>query len=451
MPKLKLKTFPKGGIHPPEKKITAKKTIVDFPLPKRVYIHVQQHIGAPAKILVKPKDKVKVGQLIAEAGGFVSANIHSSVSGTVFKIQNIYDATGYKKQAIVIDVDGDEWEESIDRSPELNADIDNLTKEEIIDKIKQAGIVGLGGATFPSHVKLSIPTGKKCDILIINGVECEPYLTADHRLMLEKTEELLVGVRILMKALEVDRAVIGIEANKPDAIEKLGKAAQKYNGITVEALEVKYPQGGEKQLIKAITGKEVPSGGLPIDVGAVVHNVGTTFAVYEAVQKNKPLFERIVTVTGEQVKAPGNFRVRIGTPIAELIEQAGGLPKSAGKVISGGPMMGKALKNTDVPVGKGTSGVLILPRKMTKRKEVQPCIRCGRCVNVCPQGLEPYLILSLAENKMWDEAEKAHAQDCIMCGSCSFVCPSNRPLADYTTYARSEVMNIMKQRRMAKK
>ncbi len=449
--KYKLLTFPKGGVHPPENKLTADKPIENFPIPKRAYILVQQHIGAPANILVKPRDRVKTGQLIAEAQGFVSANIHSSVTGTVFKIDQVFDSSGYRKTAIVINTEPeDEWIDGVDLSDELKTDVDKFSAQEILDKIKQAGIVGLGGATFPSHVKLSIPHGKKCEYLIINGVECEPYLTADHRLMLEKTEEILVGVQLLMKVLNVNRAVIGIEANKMDAIEKMDQAAKKYQGITVQALKVKYPQGSEKQLIKAITGREVPSGGLPIDVGVVVHNVGTTFAVYEAVMKNKPLIERIVTVTGKDLEKPGNFRVRLGTPVKELIDAAGGLPESTGKVVMGGPMMGRALRSLDVPIAKGSSGVLLLRRSETKRHEIQPCIRCARCVAACPQGLEPYLIMQLAQQGLWDKAEEHHAQDCIMCGSCSYVCPSNRPLQDYTQYARNTVMSIIKARAMKK-
>ncbi len=448
MPEYKLLTFPKGGVHPPENKLTAGLAIEQFPIPSKVYIHVQQHIGVPAEILVKPKERVLTGQLIAKAKGFVSANIHSSVTGTVFKIDEIYDASGYRKTAVIITPEPeDEWAEGIDTSDELRTDIDQFTPEQIIQKVKEAGIVGMGGATFPTHVKLSIPEGKKCDILIINGVECEPYLTSDHRLMLEKTEEILVGTRLLMKALKVERAVIGIEANKPDAIEKMTEAAKKYEGITVQPLKVKYPQGGEKQLIKAITGREVPSGGLPIDIGAVVQNVGTTFAVYEAVMKNKPLIERIVTITGKDLERRGNFRVRLGTMVKDIIDYVGGLPEGTGKVVLGGPMMGKATKTLNVPVGKGTSGILLMRREETKRKEVLPCIHCARCVMVCPQGLEPYLIMSLAERGMWDKAEEAHAQDCIMCGSCSFVCPSNRPLQDYTQFARNTVMSIMRARK----
>ena len=440
-----LKTFPKGGVHPPEYKISADKPIQKLDIPKQVVIPIQQHLGRPPKILVNKKDKVKVGQLLAQAEGFVSANIHSSVSGTVSKIDKVIDSSGYSVTAIYIKVEGDEWDENIDTSPDLKTDIE-LSSQEIINKVAEKGIVGLGGATFPSHVKLSIPKGKKCDLLIINGVECEPFLTSDHRLMLEKPDEILVGAKILMKALNVDKAVIGIEANKPDAIELMTEKAKNYEGITVQALKVKYPQGGEKQLIKAITGREVPSGGLPIDVGVVVHNVGTTYAVYEAVQKNKPLFERVVTITGPNVENPGNYLVRIGTPISALIEAAGGLPENTKKIISGGPMMGRALRNTEVPVTKGTSGVLLLPDEMAYRKEVQPCIRCAKCVQVCPQGLEPYLLMTVGEKQHWDLAEEHNVMDCIECGSCSYICPSHRPLVDYIRLGKRTVGAIIRSR-----
>ncbi len=441
-----LKTFPKGGVHPPENKISASKAIEVLPLPKQAMIPISQHIGAPAKIAVKRKDTVKVGQVIASAGGFVSANIHSSVSGTVLKIDKVFDASGYRRDVVVIKVEGDEWVETIDRSTELKKDI-SLSKDEIIKKINEAGIVGLGGATFPTHVKLSIPPGKKAEVLIINGVECEPYLTSDHRLMLEKSDELMVGTQILMKALGVTKAFIGIENNKPDAIEKLTQLSAQYRGIEVVPLKVKYPQGGEKQLIKAITKREVPSGGLPIDVGAVVHNVGTTYAVYEAVQKNKPLFERVVTVTGKSVKEAKNLLVRIGTPVSQLIEAAGGLPEDTGKVISGGPMMGKALNSLEVPVTKGTSGILIMPETEAKRKPMQPCIRCSKCVNVCPMGLEPFLLMTLSQKQIWDREEKERVMDCIECGSCSFICPSNRPLLDYIRLGKNRVGQIIRQRK----
>ena len=440
------KTFPKGGVHPPENKLSADKAIQTLAIPKQVAIPVSQHIGAPTKIIVKKKDKVMVGQIIAESGGFVSSNIHSSVSGTVFKIDNIIDTSGYKRQAVIINVEGDEWDKKIDKSTELVKEI-TLSPEEIVKKTHESGIVGLGGATFPTHVKLSIPKDNTCDILIINGVECEPYLTSDHRLMLEKGDELMVGTQIFMKALKVDKAVIGIEKNKPDAISHLTELSKNYKGITIETLKVQYPQGGEKQLIKAITGREVPSGGLPIHVGAVVQNVGTTLAVYEAVQKNKPLFERIVTITGKSVKNTGNYMTRIGTPITDLIEASGGLPEDTGKVISGGPMMGKALNSLDVPVAKGVSGILIIPKDEAKRREIKPCIRCAKCVTVCPQGLEPYLLMTLAELEYWEQAEAEHTMDCIECGSCSYTCPSDRPLLDLIRYGKANVGAIMRARR----
>jgi len=440
-----LKTFSLGGVHPAENKLSAGKKIEVLPIPAQVSIPIAQHIGAPSAPVVNKGDSVKVGQLIAKSSGFVSANIHSPVSGTVFRIDNVLDASGYKRQAIIIKVDGDEWDGSIDRSPELKKEI-TLSPEDIIKKVGEAGLVGLGGATFPTHVKLSVPPGKKAEVLIINGVECEPYLTSDHQLMMEKGDEIMVGTQILMKALKVDKAIIGIENNKPDAIEHMSKLAAQYEGITVQSLKVQYPQGGEKQLIDACIGRQVPSGKLPIEVGAVVQNVGTTYAVYEAVQKNKPLFERVVTVTGKSVKNPGNFLARIGTPISNLIDAAGGIPEDAGKIIGGGPMMGKALASTDIPVTKGSSGILIMPDEMSKRKETQPCIRCSKCVSVCPMGLSPYLLMTVAEKAMWDRAEEEDVMDCIECGSCSYTCPSNRPLLDYIRLAKGTVGQIIRSR-----
>ena len=441
-----LKTFPKGGVHPAEGKYSAESAIEILPLPKTVSIPIAQHIGAPSKPIVAKGDKVKVGDKIAESAGFVSANIHSSVSGTVVKVDNVLDSTGYKRTCVIIDVEGDEWNESIDRSTDLKKEI-SLTDKEIINKINESGIVGLGGATFPSHVKLSVPAGKKIDVLIINGVECEPYLTSDHRLMLEKAKEMLVGIQILMKALGVNSALIGIENNKPDAISHLDTLVKNYSGIEVHALKVQYPQGGEKQLIKALINREVPSGGLPLDVGAVVHNVGTAFAVYEAVQKNKPLFERIVTLTGKSVKKPSNFMVRIGTPVTDLVETAGGLPEDTGKVINGGPMMGKALNSLDVPVVKGTSGILIMPAELSKRKKESDCIRCAKCVSVCPQGLEPFLLNKLAQLEINDKLETSGVMDCMECGSCSYTCPAGLPLLDYIRLGKSRVSQIIRLRK----
>ena len=441
-----LKTFKLGGVHPPENKLSADKKIENLPLPKTVFIPVAQHIGAPATPVVKRGDEVKTGQIIAQSSSFVSTNIHSSVSGKVKKVDVSADSSGYSKQGIFIDVAGDEWLEEIDRSEELVKEF-NLDGSEIVKKIQDAGIVGLGGATFPTHVKLVPPKGMKAEVLLLNGVECEPYLTSDHRLMLEKADEIMVGVQLLMKALNVEKAVIGIENNKPDAIQLLTEKAKNYKGVSVVALKVQYPQGGEKQLINAVTGKEVPSGALPIAVGAVVSNVGTAFAVYEAVQKNKPLFERIVTVTGKGVSKPSNFKVRVGTATSELVEAAGGLPENTGKVISGGPMMGRAIPSLDVPVTKGTSGILLMQKEESERGEVLNCIRCSRCVSVCPMGLEPYLLMTLGEKHIFDRAEDERIMDCIECGSCVYTCPSHRPLLDYIRYGKGKVGQIIRSRK----
>lgn len=440
-----LKTFKLGGVHPAENKLSVDKKIEVLPIPKIALIPISQHLGAPAKALVDKGDVVKVGQQIAKGEAFISANIHSSVSGKVQKIDNVLDTSGYKRTVIVIQAEGDEWVETIDRSPEIKKDI-SLSQKEIIQKINEMGVVGLGGATFPSHVKLMVPEGKKAEYLIINGVECEPYLTADHRLMMEKGEEMMVGVEILKIALGVNKAIIGIENNKPDAIEYLSKIAKNYNGIDVQGLKVKYPQGAEKQLIKALINREVPSGKLPIEVGAVVNNAGTAFAVYEAIQKNKPLIERVVTLTGKSVKNPGNFMVRIGTPVSELIEAAGGLPEDTGKVIGGGPMMGKALNSLDVPVVKGTSGILIMREEEAGRQPVLNCIRCSKCVSVCPMGLEPYLIEKLVLFEDYERTEQEKVMDCIECGSCQYTCPAGRPLLDYLRLGKNKVGFIMRTR-----
>jgi len=441
-----LKTFKIGGVHPAENKLSSGKAIEQLALPKSVFIPLGQHIGAPAEAIVQKGDSVKVGQLIGKSLGFVSANIHSSVSGTVKKVDIGPDTSGYPKKGIYIDVEYDFWDENIDRSKEVNSEI-KLDSAAILAKIQDAGIVGLGGATFPTHVKLMPPKGMKAEVLLINGVECEPYLTSDHRIMLEHGKELIVGVQLLMKALNVSKAAIGIENNKPDAISKMSGFLIAEKNITVIPLKVKYPQGGEKQLIKAVTGREVPSGALPISVGAVVTNIATTFAVYEAVQKNKPLFERVVTVTGKSVLNPTNFKVRIGTTVSELIEAVGGLPENCGKIINGGPMMGKAFSNTEIPVTKGTSGILMMPEKESKRQEMMPCIRCSRCVSVCPMGLEPYLLMTVTDKQIWDRVEAERVMDCIECGSCSYTCPASRPLLDYIRLGKGKVGAIIRNRK----
>ncbi len=445
-----MKTFRIGGVHPSENKLSAGKAIETLTLPKQAVFPLSQHIGAPATAIVKKGDVVKVGTKIAEAGGFVSAPIFSSVSGKVNKVDTVIDASGYRKPAIFIDVDGDEWEETIDRSTELVKEC-SLTPEEIVAKIKEAGVVGMGGACFPTHVKLCPPPGCKAQCVIINAVECEPYLTADHRLMLEKPEQILVGVTLLMKAAKVNKAYIGIENNKPDAIKLMQEKAVAYPGIEIVPLKVKYPQGGEKQLIDAVIGRQVPAPlAIPINVGAVVQNVGTAYAVYEAVQKSKPLFERVVTVTGKSVKNPSNFLTRMGTPISQLIEAAGGMPEDTGKVIGGGPMMGKALANTEVPICKGSSGVLLMNDKEAARAEAQPCIRCAKCVGVCPMGLEPFLLATLSSYKEWERVEKEDIMSCIECGSCQFTCPSHRPMLDYIRLGKGTVGGIIRARNAKK-
>lgn len=434
----KLKTFRIGGVHPDDQKLSAQVPIVPLPLPKTVTIPITQHIGAPAKIVVQRGDTVKVGQVIAVHEGFVSSNIHASVSGRIGVIEEAMDSSGFKHMAVNIRVKGDDWMETIDRTDSLIEEI-KLDPKEIVARIMEAGVVGMGGAAFPSHVKLSVPEGKHVDYLIINGVECEPYLTADHRIMLEKPREIIVGIKILMKALGVKQAIIGIEDNKHDAVELFEKLVQHEQGITVAALEVHYPQGGEKQLIQALLNREVPSGGLPSDVGVIVHNVGTTFAIYEAIQKNKPLIERVVTVTGKSVKQPSNFLVRIGTPVIDLLIAAGGVPEDTGKIVSGGPMMGKAIADLDVPIAKGTSGILLIPKEESTRAEVYNCLHCGKCIEACPMGLEPYRLLILSKKGNHSRAKEEHILDCIECGSCSFVCPSNRPILDYIRLGKTQL------------
>ncbi len=441
-----LKTFRMGGIHPNDHKFTAKESVALAPVPRQVTIFFNQHIGAPATCVVKKGDVVKVGTLIAEASGFVSANIHSPVSGTVSKVDKLPNAFGILTPAVVIDAEGDEWEAGIDTSNTLQEEI-TASPEEIINKIKQAGIVGLGGATFPTHVKLMPPKEFTPTVLIINATECEPYLTDDHVLMLESPEAILVGCRILMKAIQVDHAYIGIENNKPDAIELLRKHAERYPEIEIVPLRTRYPQGGEKQLIDAILNKQVANGALPVSTGAIVQNVGTAFAVYEAVQKNKPLVERIVTVTGDNLANPRNFRVRLGMPIADLLELAGGVPENTGKIILGGPMMGKAINNLNAPIPKGCSGLLLLDEKNAHRKEPEACIRCGKCVDVCPMGLEPYLLARLSENHLYERAEKELITACLECGCCAYTCPSHRPLLDFIRTGKSSVNQIIRNRK----
>lgn len=422
-------------------------------LPKQAIFPLSQHIGAPTKPVVKKGDKVKVGTLIAEAGGFVSAPIYSSVSGTVFKVDTAIDATGYRVPAIIINVEGDEWEENIDRSDSLET-LDahpELTPEEIVERIKVAGVTGMGGAGFPTFIKLCPPPTAKAECVIINAVECEPYITSDYRLMMEHADEILVGLELLMKAAKVDKGYIGIETNKPQAIELLTQKTSGNPKIEVVPLKQRYPQGGEKQLVDAVIRRQVPAPpAIPVNVGAIVQNVGTAFAVYQAVMKRKPLFERYTTVTGKRLSNPGNFLVRMGTPMKELIDACGGMPEGNNKLLAGGPMMGKALTSVDVPVCKGTNSVTVISEDEAMRKSPQPCIRCAQCVSVCPMGLEPFLLATASSMHNWEKVEAEGITSCIECGSCQFTCPSHRPILDNIRLGKSTVMGIIRARNAKK-
>ena len=435
------KTFKIGGIHPSKFKLTSNSPIIEAKIPEIVNIPIKQHIGAPAKILIKKADKVKVGTLIAEADGFISANIYSSVSGEVIKIDTFDAGIGYLETMISIKAEDDIWEETIDKTTDIVKEI-SLDALEIVEKIKKFGIVGLGGAGFPTSVKTTVPDGKKIDYLILNGIECEPFLTADDRLMIEKAEEIIIGAKIINKALGIQNAIIAIDENKPKAIEVLKKLTRSFVGVNVKVCKTKYPQGAEKQLIQAITGREVPSGKLPSDSGCLVQNVGTVFAIYEAIQKNKPLFERIVTISGDEAINAQNFRVRVGTPASALIKQAGGINDNVSQIVFGGPMMGKTIVNIDAPITKLTSGILLLSDEISKKQEEQDCIRCSKCVQVCPIGLRPYLITQYAKNDMFKEAKSINAMDCIECGSCSYACPAKIKLLDFCKLAKIQSKNI---------
>ena len=448
---MKVRTFRIGGVHPAENKLSNDAATQPAPLPKQAVFLMTQHIGAPAKPVVKEGDQVKVGTLIAEAGGFVSAPVYSSVSGKVTKVGEAVDATGAMKPAIYIDVQGDEWEPAIDRSDKLETleAHPELTPEEIVNRIKAAGVVGMGGACFPTFIKLCPPPTAKAECVIINGVECEPYITSDYRLMLEKADQLIEGVKILMKGAKVSQGYIGIEDNKPAAIELLAQKIQEKNiqNIEVVPLAKKYPQGGEKQLVDAVIRRQVPAPpAIPVNVGAIVQNAATAYAVYEAVMKHKPLFERICTVTGKQVKTPSNFLVRMGTPFHQLIDLCGGMPEGDNKVLAGGPMMGRAVNSLDVTVGKGQNCITILTDDDAKRKDPEPCIKCGKCVQACPMGLEPYLLATRTAKEKWDICEAEMITSCIECGSCQFTCPSHRPILDVIRKGKGTVMGIIRAR-----
>ncbi len=429
----------KGGVHPDDKKELSKNSkIEELEAPEIIRLPLSQHIGAPAKPVVKPGDYVLRGEVVAEAGGFVSASVHSSVSGTVKKIDK-FVAAPFGLPAPMIEIENDGKYDSVDFADREN--YLEIAPEELISIIKDAGIVGMGGATFPTHVKLSPPPDFKIDTFIVNGVECELYLTADYRLMLEMPEKVIEGAKIVMKILGVEEGIIAIEGNKPDCIEKISRMT-KNEPVKVVELPVKYPQGGEKQLIKALTNREVPSAGLPMHVGAVVQNAGTVAAIYDAVRYGIPLIERITTVSGEAIKKPKNFKVKIGTLASELIDKCEGFKKEARKVIFGGPMTGFAQYKLDIPVTKGTSGILALPHDFVKSTEYEACIKCGSCVRACPANLVPSKMSILIENRLFEEADKNDVLDCIECGCCSYVCPSHRPLVHMFKLGKAKAMEI---------
>ncbi|MCQ2140304.1 MAG: electron transport complex subunit RsxC [Bacteroidales bacterium] len=448
------RTFSIGGVHPHDAKIARDCAIEVLPLPQTVYISMAQHLGAPAKPIVAVGDKVKVGQVIAEPGGFISAFVHSSVSGTVKSIAPRKDISGNFMTHVEIAVEGDEWVDGVDLSDTLITKIPE--REVALERIKACGVVGLGGATFPTHVKLNPGPNAKPECLILNGAECEPYLTSDFRILLERTKEIVVGAAIMKNILGPEcKCVIGIEENKPEAIKAVEEAVVVlgYQDIEVMTLKKKYPQGGEKQLIDAVMKRQVKSGGLPISVGAVVQNVATALAVYEAVQKNKPLITNTLTITGDCVAKENlhNYLFRIGMPLSYIAEYAGGIPEGAAKLISGGPMMGKAIANLDACTVKGSSSILYLSAKSTKRLEASACIRCGRCASACPMGLEPFLLNRLAKAGDMEQLEANAVQDCISCGSCQFSCPANIALLDRINIAKGQVLGIIRARAAAAK
>jgi electron transport complex protein RnfC len=434
----------KGGYHPPDgKSFSEKMPIEKMPAPKVAAIHLHQHIGAPSKAIVAVGDEVKIGQPLSEAGGFVSVPVHASISGKVKAIAKITDAGGVKSDAVIIESDEkDEMFEGVG----VKVDYSNFTADEIRKKIAAAGVAGMGGARFPTHVKLSPPADKKIEYIILNGVECEPYLTADDRLMQESPDTIIEGLKLIMKAVNAPEGIIGIEKNKPDSIKIMQERTAQEKNIKVVELEVKYPQGGEKQLINAVTGREVPSGKLPMDVGAVVSNVGTANAVYEAVALNKPFYERVVSVTGESISSPKNVLARIGTPTSELIEYAGGVKEDVYKIINGGPMMGAAMYALDAPVHKGTSGILCLSRTNAAVYEEHACISCGKCVSVCPMKLLPTDIQLNVQHGKYEEAEKLGILDCMLCGTCAYVCPAKRNLVHYFNVGKAKIAEMKRKK-----
>lgn len=437
------KTFSKGGIHPPENKLTAGYPVRELPVPDELVLMMSQCIGAPSKPIVKAGDWVARGEMIAEAEGFMGAPVHSPVNGLVKKVEPVRTPQGIWQEAIII-VPDKENPLKMDLDPRSELEIENLLTDDIVKIVGEAGIVGLGGAAFPTRVKLSLPEGKFADTVLINGAECEPYLTCDDELMRVHPDKIVSGARLIMKAVGAKRVIIGIEDNKKDAIRKMKVAVSDDERISVQVLKKKYPQGSEKQLIYALTRRIVPEGMLPVETHCIVDNVATAYAVYEAVNNRKPLMERIVTVTGPELSQPGNFLVLNGTKISFLLDQAGGLPEDTGKVIAGGPMMGRAVSDLESAAVKGLSGIVVLPQKDSLRKKARPCIRCSACIYACPMGLEPYLFMQLAENKYWEDMKAHSLLNCIECGCCSYSCPSSRPLVDMIKLGKGELRKMMK-------
>ena len=440
-----MRTFKIGGVHPPENKLTASQPIIEAPLPAEVTLMLGQHIGRPATPVVAKGDHVVAGQMVAEAAGPVSAAVHTPVSGVVTKIATALNPQGFPVDAITIKADPEQPAKKSERRA-----VDKLSSADIIKAIADAGIVGLGGATFPTPVKLTPPPSFKPELVIINAAECEPYLTNDHALMLESAADIVEGTRLLMRAVGVSRGVIAIENNKPDAIKALRETVGSDTTIEVMPLKVKYPQGGEKQLIEAVTGRRVPSGGLPVATGAIVQNVATAYAVARAVIYGEPLTSRVVTVTGDGVSRPGNYRVALGTPLRDLVTLAGGEPQEDGKIVIGGPMMGRAAMTLDTFTTKGLSGVLFLGADKARRSQPEACIRCGKCVDACPMGLEPYLLATFSRLGRFEDAEREAVTDCLECGSCSFSCPASRPILDYIRVGKQAVMAARRARQQKK-
>lgn len=438
------KTF-KGGIHPDEQKQLSENLSFEvMPNPKHVIVPLIQHLGKPAKPIVKKGSEVKAGEIIAEQDGFISSPIHSPVSGKVSKVTVGATVTGFPKDAIVIEAS--ETNETVLMPP---LDPEKVTSEGIRERVKLAGIVGQGGAAFPTYVKLSPPPDKKVDIVIINGCECEPYLTRDYRYMIERTDDLITGLRLIMKAVGVEKGVIGIEDNKPEAINKLKEAVKNLPNISIEVLETKYPQGAEKMLIKAVTGKEVPPGKLPFDVGAVIQNIGTAIAVNDAVVKGEPQLTAALTVSGLGINQPKNLIVRIGTPLADILDYCGGVKENAVKVVVGGPMMGVAQYDFSAPVMKATSGILVLTEDEVNDHEETPCLRCGKCVDVCPLNLIPTKLARLSSLEKFEEAEQLGITVCMECGTCTYTCPANLPLVQWIRFGKQRVMALQRERQSA--